>query len=167
MLKFDHEDAFNLSPFARWNSSLSLNAFLGGDSVWHPTPCWDWRPSGHPVLLDTHPRLLSSLLQLDMPEGHHPIQQSRMGLQRLGGTKPLLHTEPAPTNLPQLAGIKERSWTLRAPNKMFILINLNNFKTCLYEAIFVSTQSHVYKQLSSDYHSNEDIFRISSPKYFF
>lgn len=41
---------------------------------------------------------------------------------------------------------------------------------CLHEAIFVCTQTHVYKQLSADYHTGEGIegiFRISSTKYFF
>lgn len=39
--------------------------------------------------------------------------------------------------------------------------------TCLYEASFVCTQTHVYKQLSTDYHSNEGIFRIFTTKFFF
>lgn len=135
MLKFVHEDTFNLSPFAKWNLSLSLNALLGGDSVWDPTPHQALRPpcpAGHPSL--------ALLLQLDMPQGHCLIQQSRTWPPEAGRNQNPLHTELVSTNLSQLAGLKERSWTPKAPKKKFMLMGVpawSNF--CLHSNLFTSS----------------------------
>lgn len=142
--------------FAGWGQCLRSHSLLGLEAL--RPPC----PAGHPSLAPL----------LTPPAGHargslpHPTIQDQPPEAGRNQNPP---SHWACTNLSQLAGLKERSWTLRAPKKKFILINfLNNFKTCLHEAIFICTQTHVYKQLSSDYHhTNEGIFKISSPKYLF
>lgn len=142
MLKFDREDTFNLSPFARWKFKPEFKCFAGWGQCWRCHSLLGLEALWPPIPGSSH---CSWTCQGVTTSSHNP-----------GGTKTFLHTELAPTNLSQLAGLKERSWI----KSLFLW-------TCLYEAIFVCTQTHVYKQLSSDYHSNEGIFRISTRIFFF
>lgn len=57
-------------------------------------------------------------------------------------------------------GPRKDRWALTAPEKC--LVSWMH----LHEAIFAFSQTHVYTQLSKDYHSNEGFFRRFSPKYF-